>query len=99
MSSHVIVMEEVVEDSGHDKVGDSTAGVTKATGECICGTNNVLVEESCGPYLTRDKGATKDADEKSKNNKSSGIVNSECQCCWDGTCEQTSSKHQSWAET
>ena len=36
-----------VEDGWHQEISDTTTGVSDPSGESICGTDDVLVEESC----------------------------------------------------
>jgi hypothetical protein len=90
---------EVVEKSWHDEVCDSTTGVTEATGERVCSSDNVLVKETCRPDLARYERATEDTDEESQNDESLSVVNGECQSSGECTSKQAASEDISWAET
>lgn len=58
------VVDERVEDGGHEEVGDAAAGVAPAAGEGVGGADDVLVEEARRPDLARHEGAAEDADEE-----------------------------------
>lgn len=52
MGSQAAIVDQTVEDGGHEEVCDATSSVAEATGQGVCGTNNILVEEASGPDLT-----------------------------------------------
>lgn len=55
VGSKAAIGHKTVEDGGHEEVGDTSSSIAEATGQGICGTNNVLVEKASGPDLTWDK--------------------------------------------
>lgn len=61
----ITTCNEGVVDGRHDEIGDATAGITPTTGQGICGTNHVLVEESSGPYEAGHETSTQDPDKES----------------------------------
>ena len=83
------VVNERVEDCGHQKVCDATASIAEACGERVAGADNVLVKESSRPYLARHKATAKDTDEETESQETFGIGDRTCKHSGYGASKET----------
>ena len=88
----VLFGNERVKHSWHDEVCNSTSCITPATGQSVCSSHDVLVEEACRPYLTRHERSTEDADKESQDVETGGVGHGSSKRGWDGSKKQTGSK-------
>ena len=56
-----LVLDERVVDGGHEEVCHTTPSVAEAGDHSVSSTNDVLVEEACGPDLARNERAAENA--------------------------------------
>lgn len=94
----VLVTDETVVDGGHDEVGDTATCITKATGESIGGTDNILVEEAGRPDLAGDEGAAKNADEEADGIQAGHVFHAASAEGRDGASEEDTGKGLSGAK-
>ena len=58
MQRRLLVFNKRGVDGSHKEIGDATASILGMNDECVCGTHDVLIEETRRPYLTGNKAAT-----------------------------------------
>jgi hypothetical protein len=93
-----LILNESVEDGGHQEVSDASTRVTKTSSESIASAGDILVEEASAPHLAGHKATSEDADEEAK---SIELRNGECgarQEGWDGADEQAAGERLSGTE-
>ncbi len=66
MSSEMLILNQRVEYSRHQKVGNTASGIAKAPSERIGCPDNVLVKEARSPDLAWHEATTKDTHEKTE---------------------------------
>lgn len=86
------IADERVVDGGHDEVSNTTTSVTKTSSQGVCGSDDVLVEESSGPYLARDERATEYTNEETDGVEASRAGDGTSQESGDSTDEQACCK-------
>ena len=64
MVCQVLVLDEGIEDGGHDKVGHSASRVSESSCQGVCSTDYVLVEEAGRPDLAGNEATAEDANEE-----------------------------------
>lgn len=84
--------------SRHDEVSDTTTKITKSASERVRRADNVLVEESGGPYLTRYEATTEDTDEESQRIQTTCVGDSASKEGRDSASKQTPSEGESRAK-
>jgi len=90
--SKALVLDERIEDSGHNEISDSTTRVTPTTCQGVRCTDDILVEEASGPDLTRDEGSAEDTDEEAKHDDACWGSHETGHGGWDGACKQAADK-------
>ena len=96
--AQVVVGDKGGVDGRHEEVCDTTTSVTETGSERVGGTNNLLVEETSGPYLARHEATTEDTDEETDGVKSSSGLNGASEECRDGANDETSGKGPPWSK-
>jgi len=99
MSGQVLLADEGVKNRRHDEISNPTARVAPSSRERVRSTDNILIEKAGRPDLARDERATENTDEKSKNVKTSSVVNGACESGWQGTEEETGGEGNFGSET
>lgn len=93
------VADKAIEDSRHQKICDTSSGVTEASCQGVRSTDNVLVEEAGRPDLTWDEAASQYTNEETEDHQACSTVHGPCQSCWDGAQQETASESPSRAES
>jgi hypothetical protein len=66
--------DERVEDGRHDEVGDTATGVTPAPSKSVGSADNILVEVTRAPHLTRNEGGAENTDEEARDVETCSIL-------------------------
>ena len=90
MTGEALILHEGVVDGRHDKVCDTTTGVTETSSQGVGSTNNVLIVETSCPYLARHERATEDTNEESEDIQAGSTGDGTSQEGGNGTKEQAS---------
>lgn len=95
MWTQMSVVVQGIIDSRHHKVSNATACISPSSRQSIRCADHVLVEETRGPDLARNKRATKDTDEEAKHIQPGRARNRSSQGSWYCTKQQTCCKGDS----
>lgn len=92
------VVDERLVHRRHDEVRDATTQVTQTAGQSIRGTDDVLVEEACRPYLAWYETTTKDTDEETQSIESRSIDHCAREEGRYSACQQAACECEAWTE-
>lgn len=71
---------------------DSTTSISEATGQSVCSSNNILVEEAGRPDLARHERCAQDTDKESEDDQAGRASDGAGKRSWDGASEEAADK-------
>lgn len=86
------MVDERVEDGGHEEVRDATSCVTEAGNERVRCSHDVLVEKAGRPYLTGDETTAQNSHKEADRHQLADIVGRAGEEGWDGADEETATE-------
>lgn len=89
----MLVLDERIKDGWHHEVSNSTSGVAKSSCQCVCSSNDILIEETGTPNLAGNERSTQNTNEESKSNETFRCCNETSHRSGDSSRKQTADEN------